>query len=222
MDGGGTRLHIVEVVTAPSLRRARRQPTRVVQLCWARIWLIHRRCTTASSSRRRGGIRLGDWRRSRYTYNGHQGYPQSTGSNEPGPMAGLPKLGLGWRSLHIAGLGQPAGPRHSTALNRVGRRTLAWTRLNRVEGEDSWRTGPSRTMIQDVPLEVGHVYVPTDNSNGTISQRFVTLLYIRIESNRLHTRFPVHSMVITSDTIAHSCGKPSIRPSSTPFASAAA
>ncbi len=28
MDGGGTRLRIVEVVTAPSLRRARRQPTR--------------------------------------------------------------------------------------------------------------------------------------------------------------------------------------------------
>ncbi len=127
-------------------------------------------------------------------------------------MAGLPKLGLGWRSLHIAGLGQPAGPRHSTALNRVGRRTPEWARLNRVEGEDSWRTGPSRTMIQDVPLEFGNVYVPTDNSNGTISQRFVPLLYIRIESNRLHTRFPVHSMVITSDTISHSCGKPSIRP----------
>jgi hypothetical protein len=93
MDGGGTRFHIVEVVTAPSPLRTRRQPTRVDQLCWARIWLIHQRCMTASSSRRRGGIRLGDWRRSRYTYNGHQGYPQSTGSNEPGPMAGRPKLG---------------------------------------------------------------------------------------------------------------------------------
>jgi hypothetical protein len=31
-----------------------------------------------------------------------------------------------------------------------------------------------------------HAYVPTDNSNKTISQRFVTvtLLYIRIESNQ--------------------------------------
>jgi hypothetical protein len=60
-------------------------------------------------------------------------------------------------------------------------------------------------MIQDVPLEVGHVYVPTDNSNvsETISQRIVTLLYIRIESNRLHIQFPVQSSVITSDTIDH-------------------
>ncbi len=88
-------------------------------------------------------------------------------------MAGRPNLGLGWPAsavtLHIAGLGQPAGPRHSTALNGVGRRTQAWARLNRVEGGDSRRTGPSRTMMQDVPLEVGHVYVPTDNSNGTMT-----------------------------------------------------
>ena len=84
MDGGDARLHILEVVTALSLRRARRQPTRAGQLCWARIWRIHRRCTTASSSRRRGGIRLGGWRRSGYTYNGHQGYPQSTVSNDGG------------------------------------------------------------------------------------------------------------------------------------------
>ncbi len=79
-----------------------------------------------------------------------------------------------------------------------------------VEGGDSRRAGPSRTMIQDVQLEVGHFYVPTNNSNGTTLQRFVTLLYIRIESNLLHVRFPVLSMVITFDTIAHFCGKPSI------------
>jgi hypothetical protein len=120
------------------------------------------------------------------------------------------------RSLHNAGLGQPAGPRHSMALNGVGRRTPAWARLNQVEGGDSRRTGPSRTMIQDVPLEVGHVYVPTDTCNGTILQRFVTLLYIRIELNRLHIRFPVHPMVIASDTIAHSCGKPRIRSNTHP------
>ncbi len=35
---------------------------------------------------------------------------------------------------------------------------------------DTRRTGPSLTMIQVVPLEVGHVYVPTDNNNGTILQ----------------------------------------------------
>jgi hypothetical protein len=60
------------------------------------------------------------------------------------------------RSLHIAGSGHPAGPRHSTALNGVRSRTPAWARLNRVEGGDSRRSGQSRTMIQDVPLEVGH------------------------------------------------------------------
>ncbi len=38
-------------------------------------------------------------------------------------------------------------------------RQPAWAWLNRVEGGESRRTGPSRTMIQDVPLEVGHVYV---------------------------------------------------------------
>ncbi len=32
--GGGTQLHIVEVVMAP------RQPTRVPQLCWMRVWRI--------------------------------------------------------------------------------------------------------------------------------------------------------------------------------------
>jgi hypothetical protein len=48
--------------------------------------------------------------------------------------------------------------------------------------------GAEQDHFQDVPLEVGHAYVPTDNNNGTISQRVrvVTLLHIRIESNRLH------------------------------------
>ena len=31
----------------------------------------------------------------------------------------------------------------------------------------------NRTTIQDVPLEVGHASVPTNNGNGTIPQRFV-------------------------------------------------
>ncbi len=137
------------------------------------------------------------------------------GVMNPGRWRGGRSSDSDGRSLHIAGLGQvsgqPAGPRHSTALNAVGRRTPAWARLNRVEGGDSLRTGPSRTMIQDELLEVGHVYMPTDNNSGTLSQRFVSLLYIRIESNQLHTRFLVHSMQKTSDTIARSCGKLSIR-----------
>ena len=53
------------------------------------------------------------------------------------------------------------------------KRDAGWARLDRVEGGDSRRTGPSRTTIQDVLLEVGHASVPTDNGNGTIPQRFV-------------------------------------------------
>ncbi len=34
MDGRHTQLHIVEVVTVPSLRLARQQPKRAGQLCW--------------------------------------------------------------------------------------------------------------------------------------------------------------------------------------------
>jgi hypothetical protein len=128
---------------------------------------IRRRCPTASSSRRRGGIGLGDRRRSGCTCNGHQGQPQSEHSRpgvvNPGLWRGARSSDSDGWGLHMAGSGQPAGPRRSTALtrNRVGRRTPAWARLNRVEGGDSRRTGPSRTMTQDVPLEVGHVYVPT-------------------------------------------------------------
>jgi hypothetical protein len=59
-----------------------------------------------------------------YKYNGHEGFPQSTWSNEPGPMAGCPSSDSDDRSLHISGPGQPAWQRHSTAPNGVGRRTL--------------------------------------------------------------------------------------------------
>ncbi len=38
-------------------------------------------------------------------------------------------------------------------------------RLDRVEGGDSQRTGPSRTTVQDVPLSVGNA---TFDGNGTI------------------------------------------------------
>ena len=38
-----------------------------------------------------------------------------------------------------------------------GKRDAGRARLDRVEGGDSQRTGPSRPTIQDVPLEVGHV-----------------------------------------------------------------
>jgi hypothetical protein len=70
-------------------------------------------------------------------------------------------------------------------------RTPAWARLNRVDGGESRRTRPSRTTIQHVPLEVVRAYVPTDNGDGTIPQRFVTIRYIRIESNRQRIDFRV-------------------------------
>ncbi len=54
-------------------------------------------------------------------------------------------------------------------------------RLDRVEGGDSRRTGPGRPTIRDVPLEVGHVSVPTDKGNGT-TQRFDSPLKVRVET----------------------------------------
>jgi hypothetical protein len=45
--------------------------------------------------------------------------------------------------------------------------------------------------------KVGHVSLPKDNCNRTIPQRFVTLLYIRIQSNQLY--FDLIAMIITSD-----------------------
>ncbi len=95
MDGGGTLLHIVEVVTALSLRRAHRQPTRAGQLCWMRIWRIHRYDHLVIATPR--WHQAGGMETIRIHIQGHQGYQQSTGSNEPGPIAGRPKLGLRWQ-----------------------------------------------------------------------------------------------------------------------------
>jgi hypothetical protein len=64
------------------------------------------------------------------------------------------------RILHIAGQGQPAGPRNLTVSDGAGRGTSARARLNRVKGGDLLLTGPSRAAtIRDVPLEVGHACV---------------------------------------------------------------
>jgi hypothetical protein len=60
------------------------------------------------------------------------------------------------RSLHIAGLGQPAGRRQLDCSEWSKERGAGRARLDWVEGGDSRRTGPSRTKIQDVRLEVGH------------------------------------------------------------------
>jgi hypothetical protein len=81
-----------------------------------------------------------------------EGTSSRPGVMNPGQWWGGRSADSDGRSLHIAGQGpgHPTGQRSSNAPNGVGRRTQAWARLNRVEGGDSRRTGPSRFMIQDV------------------------------------------------------------------------
>ena len=66
-------------------------------------------------------------------------------------------------SLHTAGPGQRAGPRHSTAPDGARKGTRAgrgWTGL-----KAETRGGPGRTTIKDVPLGVGNA---TFDGNETI------------------------------------------------------
>ena len=82
------------------------------------------------------------------------------------------------RSLHIAGLGQPAGRRHSTAPNGVRRGAPAgrgWTGSKAETQGGPGRAG-RRSKMYGWKLVTPSRSVPTDNSNGTIPQRFVTLL----------------------------------------------
>ena len=73
------------------------------------------------------------------------------------PTAVRPELrDLDGRSLHIDGLGQPAGRRQLDCSEGSKERGAGRARLDWVEGGDSRRTGPSRTKIQDGRLEVGH------------------------------------------------------------------
>ena len=72
------------------------------------------------------------------------------------PTAVRPELGLGWPES--TWLDRDNMPGRVTRLLRMEwKRDAGRARLDRVEGGDSRRTGPSRPMIQDVPLEVGHV-----------------------------------------------------------------
>jgi hypothetical protein len=85
----------------------------------------------------------------------------------------------------------------------AGRR--GWTRLKAETHGGPGRTGPRCTV--GCWTIVGHA---THNGNETISQRLVTLFHRdRVESSA--HRFSVHAMMITSDTTARSCGKPSTR-----------
>ena len=73
------------------------------------------------------------------------------------------------RSLRIAGPEHHAGPRRSTAPEGSKERVAARARLDRVESRGLRRTGPSRTTVQDVPLEVGHATVPAANGKRHFS-----------------------------------------------------
>jgi len=86
------------------------------------------------------------------------------------------------RSLRIAGPEHHAGPRRSTAPEGSKERVAARARLDRAESRGLRRTGPSRTTIQDVPLEVGHATVPAANCNGIFPVTALTL--VRAERDR--------------------------------------
>ncbi len=76
------------------------------------------------------------------------------------PTAVRPELGLGWpESTHR----WTATPGRAASLDCSGRseeRDAGRARLDRVEGKDSRRTGPSRTRIQDVPLGANGTLIP--------------------------------------------------------------
>ena len=88
------------------------------------------------------------------------------------------------RSLRIAGPEHHAGPRRSTAPEGSKERVAARARLDRVESRGLRRTGPSRTTIQDVPLEVGHATVPAANCNSVFQVTALTLHVYRAEQDR--------------------------------------
>jgi hypothetical protein len=72
------------------------------------------------------------------------------------PTAVRPELGLGWPESTSLDRDNMPG-RVTRVLRMEWKRDAGRARLDRVEGGDSRRTGPSRPTIQDVPLEVGHV-----------------------------------------------------------------
>jgi len=88
------------------------------------------------------------------------------------------------RSLRIAGPEHHAGPRRSTAPEGSKERVAARARLDRVESRGLRRTGPSRTTVQDVPLEVGHATVPAGNGNGIFPVTVLTLFRAKRDRDR--------------------------------------
>ncbi len=100
-----------------------------------------------------------------------------------GSLQGLMDPGLWWGSqkartwiagsLHIAGPGQPARWRHSTAPNGAERRTPVEPGGRRKLAADRAEQD-QESNIQDILLEIGWSHVPTANSDRTILQQFVS------------------------------------------------
>ncbi len=72
------------------------------------------------------------------------------------PTAVLPELGLGWQESTHCWTGTTSRAASLDCSEWSEEKGAGRARLDRVEGGDSRRTGPSRTKIQDVRLEVGH------------------------------------------------------------------
>ncbi len=119
----------------------------------------------------------------------------STWSYEPGPIAGRPKLGLGWQESAYRCTGT------SCRAASLDCSEWSWEKDARA-GTDSMgavEQGGRRRLAADLAeldyvsrctqLEAGHAFVPTDNSNGIILQRFVALLCMTIGSNLLYIDF---------------------------------
>jgi len=124
-------------------------------------------------------------------------------------MAGV-YTSLDWDNL-------PGGV-NSTAPNGVRRGAPAgrgWTGSKAETQGGPGRAG-RRSKMYGWKLVTPSRSVPTDNSNGTIPQRFVTLLLEdRAESSA--QSFPVQTTMNTLDTSACSCGKPGMRSKRTTF-----
>ena len=131
-----------------------------------RSYTLHTVEELAEGQSRRSGGASEDW-----------GWRGST-SGGPGLMdiEEARRRSLDCRDLHYAVPVQHTGPHHSTAPNGArrempagrswiglkaethGGRDAGRVQLDWVEGRDSRRTGPSRTIRQDVPLEIGPLY----------------------------------------------------------------
>ncbi len=70
------------------------------------------------------------------------------------------------RSLRIAGPERRAGAGPLDCSGRSEEGDAGRARLDRVEGRDSRRTGPSRTSMQDVPLGANGTPMPVTGAIG--------------------------------------------------------